>query len=179
MWFSWPANDIPTQKLRGRAARPRPLGSRATVRPLAASLWVLLAAMTASACGGSADGTATQTAVAPPVPTTTVTAPAPPTVYRTKLERALAQAFETALLATPAAPTESQVPPKVNLLPRHPPTVCRRRQAAVYTCSLTYQLPAAPRPVRVIYAVRRRNTCFTATAAAVAPDSTLHRLRNC
>jgi hypothetical protein len=155
------------------------------VRLLAISLWLLLATITASACGGSTAGAGSQTAGAPlltsatraaPLPTTTAAAA---TTYHTHLERTVAQAFESAYLATPAAPTESQIPPKINLLVRKPPTVCRPRRPAVYRCSVTYQLPAEPHPLRVTYEVHRRHGCFTATAAAIARGNTLHRLSNC
>lgn len=157
------------------------------MRPFAASLWVLLATLTASACDGSTSGTGSQTAVAPHLTSATPASPLPipstttavATTYHTHLERNIAQAFESAYLATPAAPTESQVPPKINLLLREPPTVCERLRPAVYRCSVTYQLSSDPHPLRVIYVVRRRRGCFSATATVIAPVNTLHRLSSC
>jgi hypothetical protein len=148
------------------------------VRQLAASLCLLVVTIVATACGGSSAGTGSQTAVAP-VPTRTQTATAPvATTYHTHLERDLAHAFAAALLATPAAPTESQIPPKIKLLLREPPTVCSRQRSGTYRCSLDYQLPKGP-PMHVRYAVHRDRNCFTATAAAIGAASTLHRLVNC
>ncbi len=147
------------------------------MRPIAASLCLLLVTIIATACGGSSSGTASQPAVTAPPTATATTTPAP-TTYRTQLERDLAHAFSAALLATPAAPTESQVPPRINLLVREPPTVCERLRSAAYRCRLDYQLPKGP-PMRVRYTVRRDGSCFTATAAAIGTGSTLHRLVNC
>lgn len=149
------------------------------MRALAASSFMFLVTIIATACGGSASRTASQPTVAAASTATTATTPAlAPTTYRTHLERDLAHAFAAALLLTPAPPTESQIPPTIKLLLREPPTVCERLRAAAYRCNLTYQLPNGPE-MRVGYTVRRDRTCFTATAAAIGADSTLHRLRNC
>lgn len=136
--------------------------------------------VTAPACGGSGSRTAPRPAAAPAVTAAPApTAPSPTTTYRTRLERDVAQAFDAAYLATPATPTESEVPSQVNRLLRKPPTVCSRLRRGVYRCSLIYDASAAKDPVRVTYLVRRRRRCFVAIAAAIAPGSTLHRLSNC
>jgi len=153
------------------------------MRLQATSALVLLATMTVSACGGAGSATGSRTGGASSVATARATAPptttaAAATTYDTHLERAVALAFGRAYLATPVAPTQSQIPPRIVLLLRDPPTVCQRLRPGAYRCSLTYQLPSGP-PVRVIYGVARRHGCFTATASTIAPGSALHRLRNC
>ena len=151
------------------------------MRPLAATLWVLLAALGVSSCGGSSYGSPATSAPARTSAAQAALAPAAtaPATYHTQLERAVAHAFESAVFLPPAVPTESQVPPKLNLLLREPPTVCRRLRPEVYRCSLTYQLRLSAHPLRLSYVVRTRRSCFTATAPAIAPKSTLHRLGNC
>lgn len=149
------------------------------MRPLAATLWVLPAALAVSSCGGSGYGSPATSAPARTSAAQATPAATAPTTYHTQLERAVAHAFESAVFLPPAAPTESQVPPRLNLLLREPPTVCRRLRPAVYRCSVTYQLRLSSHPLRLTYVVRRRRGCFTATATAIAHDSTLHRLGNC
>ncbi len=153
------------------------------MRVLGAGLWVVLAAVTASACGGSTSVIGSQTAVAPPVarataatPPSRTTAPAP---ALTRLERDLAQSLRIAFLTQPPPPTQNQSPPIVDLFSRDPQTVCERLRPAAYRCAITYQTRSDARLRHVSYAVRRQHGCFTATAAAIAAASRLHRLSGC
>ena len=147
------------------------------MRAPSASLCVL-AGITVSACGGSTPA-ASPTVAAPAIRTATAPATPPPTHYRTRLERSLATAFRAAYFAIPPPPTESQVPPRLNLLVRAPPTVCTRQRPATYRCAVTYLPTTSARALRASYLLHRRGRCFTATAAAIATDSPLRRLRNC
>jgi hypothetical protein len=147
------------------------------VRARVVVLPALAAACSVAACGSSSTpnaATATATAAA------TATTPAPPpTRYRTRLDRALGQAFRSAFLLQPAPPTESQIPPKLQLLAADPPTVCTAQRRAAYRCIVTYQPTAVASQLRAVYELRRHGDCFTATAAAFEPGSTLHRISTC
>jgi hypothetical protein len=160
--------------LLGRLLRAR---LTAEVRTRVAVLPALAAACSMAACGSSStQGAATATATA----TVAATAPAPPpTRYGTRLERALGQAFRTAYLLQPAPPTESQIPPKLKLLAADPPTVCTAQRRAAYRCIVTYEPTAVATQLRAVYELRRHGDCFTATAAAFDPSSTLHRISTC
>jgi hypothetical protein len=137
----------------------------------------LAAACSVAACGSSSTpGAATATAT----PTATATTPAPPpTRYRTRLDRALGEAFRSAYLLQPAPPTESQIPPKLQLLAADPPTVCTAQRRAAYRCVVAYEPTAAAARLRAVYELRRHGDCFTATAAAFDSRSTLHRISTC
>jgi hypothetical protein len=137
------------------------------------------AVMCVAACGSSSTpGAATVT----PKPTTAAaatTAAAPPTRYRTRLDRALGRAFRSAYLVQPAPPTLSQIPPKLQLLAADPPAVCTAQRRAAYRCIVTYEPTAVGAQLRAVYELRRHGDCFTATAAAFRPSSTLHRISTC
>jgi hypothetical protein len=139
----------------------------------------LAAALSVAACGSSSTpGAATETTAATPTATATTPAP-PPTRYRTRLDRALGVAFRSAFLAQAAPPTESQIPPKLQLLAADPPTVCTAQRRAAYRCIVTYEPTAVAAQLRAVYELRRHGDCFIAIAAAFEPRSTLHRISTC
>ncbi|HTN24797.1 MAG TPA: hypothetical protein VL120_12470 [Solirubrobacteraceae bacterium] len=140
----------------------------------------MLAAITASGCGGST--TTVQPPVARAAPATvtataTTTAAAP--VYDTHLERDLARSFEDAFFTGPRPATLSQVPPRTDLFVREPATVCEQVHRAEYRCTVTYDVRASSDTQRVVYEVRRRHGCFTAIAVAMPAPRTARRLSSC
>ena len=168
---------------RGDLRQPQPASLRWS--PAAAAIGVVLAAIVASGCGGSSSGSASRSAVPPPVARaspTTVATTAPTdaaTTYDTHLERDLARSFEYAFFTGTRPATLSQVPPRTDLFVREPATVCAHVHRAAYRCSVTYEVRTRQRSQRVEYELRRRRGCFTAIAAAIAATRTLHRLSNC
>lgn len=139
----------------------------------------MLAAITASGCGGST--TTVQPPVAPAAPATvtaTATTTAAP-VYDTHLERDLARSFEDAFFTGPRPATLSQVPPRTDLFVREPATVCEQVHRAAYRCTVTYDVRTSAQTQRVVYEVRQRHGCFTAIAVAMPAPRTAHRLSSC
>ena len=157
-----------------------------TVRVRAAGVGVVLAAITASGCGGSISGSGSRTAVQPPVtraapatvPTTATTTTVAP-ANDTRLERDLARSFEDAFFTAPRPATLSQVPPRTDLFVREPAVVCEQLHPGAYRCTVTYDLRTSADTQHVVYEVRQRHGCFTAIAVAMPSPRTLHRLSSC